>query len=186
MSALPLIFFLMERSIIDRKKQELFFDLVVCAITLFGAANFSVLAWKEFPEGFDFSTIPLQARGVVERVERGQIPFPSLGTILTPLALTPVGFSVRIVKIVTGLHALIFLSTLTAVFLKTRSDKCVGGLYNSCEANLVHDIGSYSLAFLMAFFGSIQGAEIQHQSLSSLRHGRNADSVCPALPLWLN
>jgi hypothetical protein len=156
---------------------ELLCDLTLCAITIVGALNFSVLSWREFPDGFDFDTLPIQARGVIERVQRGQIPPPSLGTLITPLALAPIGFSIRAVKTVTAIHAAIFLSTWIAVFLKTRSSKCNIGTYNACEANFVHDTGVFLLTISCAFVGHMQGAEIHRESLSSLLHGRHADSV---------
>jgi hypothetical protein len=173
----PLLFFLLERVIRDLKTQELLFDLMLCAVTILGALNFSVLAWKEFPDGFDFETLPVQMRGFVQRIQFGQVPPPSLHTLITPLALAPVGFSIRTLKIVTTVHAFIFLSTLIAVYLKTRSEKCLSGSYNVCEANFMHDTSGFVLTIACAFLGHIQGAEIHRQSLSSLRDGRNADSV---------
>ena len=73
---IPFIFFTLERQIDGVERRQLFFDIVICAMTLLGAVNYSVLAWQHYSSDFDVDTLPLQARGVIERVHRGQIPPP--------------------------------------------------------------------------------------------------------------
>jgi hypothetical protein len=155
------------------------FDLAMCGMTVLGALYFSQMARNEFPPDFDFFVLPLQARALIARMARGQLPFPSLVTALTPVLLTSAGLSPRIAKTATLIHAAILLSTIIAIFPKTKSVSCVldGTTENVCMVNFVQDISSAVLVLSLAVFSCIPSAESTHDFLKLLRDARNADSV---------
>jgi hypothetical protein len=159
--------------------RELFFDLSICYVTIYGALSFLMLARKEFPPGFDFEVLPLQLRGLLIKMSHGQIPFPALATSITPLLLTSAGMSTRITKVATVVHFCLFVSTVFAVYMKTKSEACVqdGNAENACLGNLVHDFSSMSVVFSIAFFSCVPSAENSNEYLKLLRDGQQADSV---------
>jgi hypothetical protein len=179
--AMSVVFFIFEPRLGRRYlvARELFFDLSMCYITINGAFNFSMLAWEEFPSGFDFEVLPLQARGLVFRMSHGQIPVPVLATAITPILLTSAGMSTRITKAATVVHFCLFVSTVFAIFMKTRSEACVqdGNADNPCLGNLVHDFSAMGTILSIAFFSCVPSAENSNDYLKLLRDGQQADSV---------
>ena len=144
---------------------------------MYAAVNITLLAWSEAPS--DLNSMPLQARGLVDKMSRGQIPFPALGTFITPVLLSSAGMSVRICKLATMLNTCIFISTVVAVFMKTRSGSCVldGSVENTCTANFVHDLSAFSVVLALAIVSCIPSAQISNEFVSLLHEGRHADSV---------
>ena len=138
-----------------------------------------MLAWKEFPPGFDFEVMPLQIRGLLTKMSHGQIPFPVFATAITPVLLTSAGMSARITKFATAVHFCLFVSTVFAIYIKTKSEACVqdGNAENACLGNLVHDLSSMSGIFSIAFFSCVSSAENSNEYLKLLRDGQQADSV---------